>query len=132
MSVHRFVKEYGEVLVCPFCQFPLSINRHPQFETMGQVGYNCFRCIVNGALAASGDKPHSRYNIAVMENVQIADKNYGQIIMSENFIMPIEDNRWYNVYNNLAKEQTNIVIVEPARPEHFYDGEKSCWIDLHR
>lgn len=123
MSIHRFLKDIDEVLVCPFCQFPLTLSKHPQFKSLGLSGYNCFHCTVPGALAASGDKPYSRYSINVMEDVNIENRKFGQIIVAETFLIPIKDNKWYNVHNNLLKEQTNIVVVEPARQEHFYDGE---------
>ncbi len=123
MNLDRFIRPEGEVMTCPFCQSPLTINDSPRFREHGVVGYDCFECVVPGAHGMN-DKPYSRYNIAVMEKVQFVDGSLKQIITIETFVIPIKENKWYNVHNNIIKEQTNIVIVEPAREEHFYPGEK--------
>lgn len=118
MAANRLFKEKDEVLTCPFCNKPLTKNEHPLFKQQGQLGYDCFNCIVPGARSMN-DKPYSRYSVAVNEELLVV----GQFIMNEAFVIHIKDNQWYNVYNNLAKEQTNIVMVEPARKEHFLEGE---------
>lgn len=123
MNLNRFVRPRGEVLCCPFCMFPLTLNDHAFFSAQGRVGYDCFRCYVPNAKTIN-DKPFSRYSISVMEEVVVGGINCGQVIITETFVMHIQDNKWYNVHNNLLKEQTNISIVEPARKEHFYDHEK--------
>lgn len=123
MNLDRFIRPEGEVMVCPFCQFPLTVNDNPRFREHQVVGYDCFNCTVPGAHGLN-DKPYSRYNIAVMENVQFMDGSLKQIITIETFVMPYKENKWYNIHNNIIKEQTNIVTVEPAREEHMYPGEK--------
>lgn len=119
MPNSRYFKEKDEVLTCPMCKNPLTRNENPLFKQRTQVGYDCFSCIVPGANGMN-DKPYSRYSVAVSEELL----HVGQFIMLETFVIPYKDNQWYNVYNNLAKEQTNIVLVEPARQEHFMEGEK--------
>lgn len=123
MNLNRFLRGKGEVLCCPFCMYPLTVNDHPFFSHQGRVGYDCLKCYVNEAQTIT-EKPYSRYSISVMENVSINSHMIGQIIITETFVMHIADNKWYNVHNNLIKQQTNISIVEPARKEHFYDEEK--------
>ncbi len=123
MNLNRFVKAKGEVLTCPFCMFPLTFNDHQTYVTQGRLGYDCFHCTVPGARGLN-DKPYSRYSISVMEDVPVTQNIcYSQVIFTEAFAIHLKDNKWYHVYNNLLKEQTNIVVVEPARPEHFYEGE---------
>lgn len=118
MPNSRFVKEKDEILTCPFCKKPLTLNENKMFEERLQIGYDCLSCVVSEAKGIN-DKPYSRYSIAVSKELM----HIGQVIMLETFVIPWKGNQWYNVYNNLAKEQTNIVMVEPARREHFYEGE---------
>jgi hypothetical protein len=119
MPTSRFFKEKDETLTCPFCKTPLTHNVSHVFTQQSQKGYDCLNCVVPGAFGAN-DKPYSRYTVGVSLELMAI----GQFIMLETFVIHLKDNQWYNVYNNLAKEQTNIVLVEPARKEHFLEGEK--------
>jgi hypothetical protein len=123
MNLRRFIRAKGEVIDCPFCQFPLSYIDHQYFKTQGQIGYRCLRCIVPGARTAN-DKPFSRYHVAVIEDFTTGTITFGQLIISESFVIHVEDNKWYNISNSLIKEQTAIAMVVPASKEHFFDGEK--------
>lgn len=124
MNLGKFIRVKGEVFVCPFCQFPLTINDHPFYIMSGKLGYDCFRCIIPGV--KTGDEtPFPQYSISVMNDVPVNDDVlYDQFIMEETFRIYLEDGRWYNVHNSLLKEQTSIVLMEPARQQHFYTGDK--------
>lgn len=123
MSLDSYLKAEGEVLICPFCQFPLTHNNSIMWKNKGQVGYDCFNCVVPEARTIS-EKPYSRYTIGVMENIHLSeDRVIGQIIAHETFVLPYKD-KWYNVHNSLVKDQTTIVMVVPTQQEHVYDNER--------
>jgi hypothetical protein len=126
MNLSKWIKVKGHVFTCPFCQFPLTINDHPYFLMRGKLGYDCLRCVIPGVKTAA-DTPYPQYNISVMSDVPVSDDViYDQLVMEETFSIHVEGSRWYNVHNSLLREQTSIVLMEPARKEHFYDGDKVC------
>lgn len=119
MASSRYFKEKDEVLTCPFCSKELTRSKHPWFKSQGYIGYNCFNCVVEGAKGAE-NQPYSRYMISILEELLPA----GQLVAVETFLIHIKDDQYYNVHNNLPKQQTNIVAVEPAKKEHFLEGEE--------
>jgi hypothetical protein len=59
-------------------------------------------------------KPFSRYNIGVMEDLQLGDIFVGQLIVTETFYIHHKDSQWYDVSNNLIKDQTALVLTTPT------------------
>lgn len=118
MSLDKYIKTEDHIHACPFCGKELAVNEDPYYKNKEQTGYECLHCIVPGVNTHSG-KSFSRYNIGVMKSVQSGEVVYGQIIVEETFYIHFKNNQWYNVSNNLSKNQTILVLTEPTRPEHM-------------
>ena len=132
MNLDKFVKTKEYQHTCPFCGTALSHIDDPYFTNRGQQGYACDGCCIPGVNTKSG-KPFSRYNIGVLENVQTSsDRVIDQLIVDETFYIHHQDNKWYNVHNDMAKGQTVMVLTAPMQEEHlFYAGEQAVglvWI----
>lgn len=125
MGLDRLVKKKDEQHKCPFCDFVLIPNTDLRYAAQGQKGYKCANCYIPDVNTKSGES-FSRYYIGVVENVQILDDSVlEQVVAVENFYTHYKDNQWYCVENNLIKDQTVIVMEEPAREEHvFYANEE--------
>jgi hypothetical protein len=125
MNLDKYVKTKDFVHTCPFCNEPLGVSNNPQYKTNAQVGYECAKCCIPDAKTKSG-RPYSRYYRAIMENVDLGNGNtFDQVIINETFYMPHTDNRWYNVHNDLVKNQTAMVLTRPATKEDiYYEDEK--------
>lgn len=123
MNLDKFIKSKDYQHVCPFCDSVLTALDDIYFTNHGQKGYQCNTCYVPGVHTKSG-RPFSRYNIGVMENVQlgnspVANEFAPQIVVDETFYIHHQDNKWYNVHNDLAKGQTVMVLTEPMTEEHL-------------
>ena len=124
MSLDKLIKCEDYIFTCPFCTKPLDIDDNEAYKNHGQVGYACSYCSVSNAETLSG-KPFSRYNLGIMKNIELGGKVLPQLIVDETFYIHYEDDKWYDVHNDLAKDQTLIVLVEPMRSHHvFYMAEK--------
>jgi hypothetical protein len=124
MNLDKFVKSKGYQHSCPFCGTDLISIDDPYFGNRGQKGYACEVCFIEGVLTKSG-KPFSRYNIGVVENVDVGPHRIlEQLIVDETFYIHHKENKWYNVHNDMVKSQTVMVLTEPMNESHiFYAGE---------
>lgn len=123
MSYQHLVRKKNEKLVCPFCHQELVRIINPYFSRQNQSGFECKNCSVPCANTLSG-QPFSRYNIGVYENLEYFQEDevikVDRLIVEETFfIYTGKDNKWYNVSNNIIKEQTTVVLATPTTKEHL-------------
>jgi hypothetical protein len=115
----RLVKNKNHEHCCPFCGNVLGVCADQYFSNQNKMGFECITCYVPNVNTKSG-KPFSRYNIGVFQDVELLEGIVlEQMIAEETFYMHNKDDEWFNVHNNILKDQTTIVIVAPMTVENW-------------
>ena len=129
MNTDKFIKDKNYKHTCPFCTAELKEIPGTHFVKNDMYGYECGQCSIPLVQTRSG-KPFSRYNIGVMKDIQLEGHPViEQLIVEETFFIRYKDDQWFQVHNNLKKNQTLMVLTRPMEEADVIKyGEKPAGV----